>query len=318
MPNASTSADPADVPRKLRWCAPHCFFPRYSYLVVFLLGIVWLFYRVDENVCTSVRETTVSRAVHSARCAVLSDRGGSGNLYHWFVLNIGGLWRFQHGPIDVYSGNWLSSPSSYHVESEALFAPDLRFSSGAPCHCQRVFGAALFAPDRTEPQAHIFLRELFERALARMPGGAPAFNASEMVYITRTGRPYRTILNEDSFLADFAAMGIRCIKLEDLALVDKLRLFASARLIISPQSAGLTFLAAANRRALVVEIFQGIDEMNHYKYMAHDLRIPFRRFSGLEVIGPTDNIYNGSFNFIVDGRALVDFVKNALEETETS
>jgi len=253
-------------------------------------------------------------------CVTLADRGGADLLYHWFVLNVGALWaHYEPGAtVDVYAPFLSGGGARYHGESQALFWPDFYFPPGADSaagDCAPEFGTALWADDRPDPQAHFFLRGLFARALARAPGGAPAFNASELVYVTRAGRPQRAVLNEEAFLPALAALGVRRVQLEDLSFAEKLRLFASARLVVSPQSAGLTFLAAADRRALVVEIFQEVDAMNHYRYMADDLAVPFRRFSALEVVGPTVPIFNAHFNFVVDAPALVAFVTRALAET---
>jgi len=256
-------------------------------------------------------------------CVHLQARGGQAYMYHWFVLNLGGLFRFYRRArtVTVFTP-WprADGEARFHGESRALFFPDLAIKLGAESPsegCVPEFGAALFADDRPDPAAHYFLRGLFLRALARaFPGAAaPRFNASELVYITRAGRPQRAVLNEADFLPALAARGIRFVQLEELSLAEKLRLFATARLIISPQSAGLTFIPAADRRALVIEIFQDVDAMRHYEFAAADVDVPFARFSALKVVGPTVPICCAHFNFIVDARALVLFIDASLAAT---
>ncbi len=261
-------------------------------------------------------------------CVSLMNRGGEKAMYHWIILNLGALWKyFRRGSVvDVYVGDWLTvgGASRYHNESMQFFAGDFFFPWGAaagpgavrePPHCAPEYGTDLWADDRPDPESHVFLRGLIARALARAPRAPPAFNASLMVYVTRAGRPSRSVLNEDAFLPALAALGVQRVQLEDYSFEEKVRLFASARLVISPQSASLTYVVAADRRALVIEIFQDVDQMNHYKFAAADLRIPYRRFSQLQVVGDTVPIFNAPFNFIVDAPALVDFVQKAILET---
>jgi hypothetical protein len=258
-------------------------------------------------------------------CVSLVDRAGEVFLYHWLVLNLGSLCRhYKPGlVVDVYTYPWLTetAASTYHRESMKFFEPHFHFPypnqpEPADGHCPNEWGAILWQADRPDPESHFCLRGLTSLALSEYPGGTPEFQVNEMVYITREGRPQRSILNEASFLAEFQKMGIRRVKLEDLSFAEKIKLFATARLIISPQSASLTFTYATDRRALIIEIFQETERMLHYRHLARDLHLQWRRFSDVEVVGELEPIFTSNFNFIVNGPALIEFVQKGIAETQ--
>jgi Glycosyltransferase 61 len=277
---------------------------------------------IVPNVCAALdeAEAVAAAALAAPPCIVLMDRG-SGQLYHYLILNIGALHRYyrRNVTMEVYTP-WLElrkEGANFHRESMALFAPEFKFLPGndSPTgSCAVEYGSAMYNDDRPEPAAHYFLRGLFTRVLSR--NGGASFNASEMVYVTRKGSPRRSVLNEAALIPALSALGIRFVQLEELSFAGKLRLFASARLIISPQSAGLTFLAAADRRALVVEIYADLNVMHHYRNMASDLAVPFRRFTSVAVEGDISAVFSGDYNFVVDVPAFVAFLQHALEETD--
>ena len=258
-------------------------------------------------------------------CVSLINRKGEDHLYHWLVLNIGALCRhYKPGlVVDVYTYPWLTEngASAYHRESMAFFGPHFHFpfpNQPEPTdgHCSNEWGANLWQDDRPDPEAHFCLRGLTSLAFSEQPGGVPEFQVNEMVYITREGRPQRSVLNEASFIAEFQKMGIRRVKLEELSFAEKVKLFATARLIISPQSASLTFTYATDRRALIIEIFQETERMLHYRNLARDLHLQWRRFSDLEVVGQLEPIFSSHYNFIVNGTALIAFVQKGIAETQ--
>ncbi len=72
------------------------------------------------------------------------------------------------------------------------------------------------------------------------------------IYVRRTGR--RRFTNEDEVTALMASRGIAAVDTDGMPVVDQIRLFNQARLIVSPHGAGLTNLIFSER-AQVVELF---------------------------------------------------------------
>ena len=145
----------------------------------------------------------------------------------------------------------------------------------------------------------------------------PPFDPALKVYITRVtavGPRRREILNEAALTPLLEQQGFRIVALERLTVVEKVALFASARMVVSPQSAGLTFALFMDRRALVVEVYPDNGQWLHYKHMTEHLGVPFRRYSATVT---TDGGSPMLLNMRVDAAHLAEYVKGAVAETES-
>ena len=80
----------------------------------------------------------------------------------------------------------------------------------------------------------------------------PAKETPPDIYVRRTGR--RQFTNEDEVTALMASRGIAAVDTDGMPVVDQIRLFNQARLIVSPHGAGLTNLIFSEQ-AQVVELF---------------------------------------------------------------
>ena len=235
------------------------------------------------------------------------DANGVALIYHFFVLSLGSLgypdpaggpiWRPGHtvrlflpwlsarGNVNKGDGLWAPI-GAVHNETVALMAPDFEVVRGDADGggCVALPQAALVpgTPDHVQRRHHAFLAAFFRAAVARARGPLPAFDPTLLVYITRVtvvGPKRREILNEAELTPLLAAQGFRVVALERLSVAEKVALFASARMVVSPQSAGLTFSMFMDRRAMVVEVYPDNGQWLHYKHMTDDLGVPFHRYS---------------------------------------
>lgn len=237
------------------------------------------------------------------------DSNGVALTYHFFVLSLGSLgypdplsggpiWRPGHtvrlflpwlSPFgNVNKGDGLWAPiNAMHNETVALMAPDFDVVRGDADGggCVALPQAALMpgTSDHVQRRHHAFLASFFRAAVVRARGGAlPPFDPGLLVYITRVtmvGPKRREILNEAELTPLLAAQGFRIVALERLSVAEKVALLASARMVVSPQSAGLTFALFMDRRAMVVEVYPNNGALLHYKHMTDDLGVPFHRYS---------------------------------------
>ena len=198
--------------------------------------------------------------------------------------------------------------------------------------CIPWFGAALRHNDRPLPiEAHFYFRDFFARKLADAGGPLPRMSPCGLYYITRKGAGEgkvpdragmarrRNVENEADYLPALVAAGFQVVHLEDYDVDGKVRLFAGARLVLSPQSASLTFSLFMDKEADVVEIFPDIDHMKHYCYAALDNGHFWTRYSAVDTEGdePDSNYGNGAFNMVVrDPAHLVQFVLDRLDHPE--
>lgn len=175
--------------------------------------------------------------------------------------------------------------------------------------------------------SHLFFRDFFRRKLAAagLLPDARALDPGALYYILRKTKGVREIMNEDAYLPGLQALGFTIIHLEDFRVLEKLRLFATARCIVSPQSSSSVFMAAMDTRALFIEIFphDAPNAMAQFVGMAADVGVPFRRYTEVDTV--YDNIapplhkgMYGIFNMRVrNPEALLAFVAAQLVETDT-
>lgn len=275
----------------------------------------------------------------SAYC--LADANGVSLIYHFFILSVaalGGMDPFTHTPIynpavkttitvyapwlsdsgNVNKGNGLWAPvSPYHLEAIALMEPYFRVARSEPKDgCIPMGQTPLLADDQPEPSAHRFISSFFKDAVVRHAGPWPPFDPSLRVFITRktlVGPRRREVLNGEEVERELSGLGFRIVALEALNLTEKIKLFASARVVVSTQSASLLFSAFMDRRGLVVELYPDNGQWNHYFHMTKDLGVPYRRFSkGVVPDGGSPML----LNMRVDAGELGAYITQVLQDTE--
>lgn len=210
-----------------------------------------------------------------------------------------------------------------------LLSPEIELVGGNPPvndTCALLKCLTAYETGRSMPEAGIvWLRDLF---LAKVQAIAPIAPVDErkLIYTTRKGIAsteggkvrQRFIDNEDEFLPGLVAMGFEVLQLEDYTIEQKIRLFASARMVISPQSASLVWSLFLNSSSEVIELFpdRGRDnEEAHYCYLARLGGCFWTRYEKLS------NSNRGNdpnhWNFIVtDPSDFLAHVQNALNHPE--
>jgi hypothetical protein len=142
--------------------------------------------------------------------------------------------------------------------------------------------------DRVDPASHIYFRELMMRKLVDRLGPLRSrpLDDKALYYILRRTKGVRQIVNEDVIRPPLEAMGFQFIELEHLPVFEKLRVFATARVIISPQSAGLTFAAVMDQRALLIEVFpkDSAQPMRQFDHLTRDVGVPYVRYDACDYI----------------------------------
>lgn len=225
---------------------------------------------------------------------VLENRGYH-FLFHWVVFMLGGLRHIPKNEDGTAVQMYCSTPDAqaYHRESLELIRDAYQILPELPkdVPTQNNYGEPLIRNDFVNGDTYRFLRELY---LSRLP--ATPFNVKRKIYISRSdsmtsnpankGRKIRHILNETELCAELQTLGFETIVLSELSFQDKIKLFQSAGIIISPHGSGLVFSLFANPQCLIIEILpDGINDHNHYKLMCEELQIPYHRFSDVTVEG---------------------------------
>lgn len=160
-----------------------------------------------------------------------------------------------------------------------------------------VFGLGDSPMDHWPPAAHLFFRSFFRRKLALRRMLPTKLDPRALYYVLRNTTGAREILNEAEFLPCLHKIGFKTIRLEELSTLEKLRFYASARAVISGQSAGLTFSVVMDVRALMIEIFprDAPQPMRQYMHMVEDAGVPHRRYDEVDVVKSPVALFDGMY-----------------------
>ena len=77
----------------------------------------------------------------------------------------------------------------------------------------------------------------------------------ERIFISRGDATHRKLLNEDQVFATLEKYGFKFVTLSALSFIEKIQLFHSAEVIVSPHGAGLANLTFCNPDTKIIELF---------------------------------------------------------------
>lgn len=146
------------------------------------------------------------------------------------------------------------------------------------------------------PEVHVYLRNLF---LSRLP--SKTVIKGKYIYITRRnsdqitgnfGIKKRQVLNESELITMLDCYNFQYVNLEEYSLLEKLDLFQTSELILSPNSAALTFCFMTSPTTTIIElipIFQPGQykqewKQEQYKEMCEAVGVPYIRFQQMTYV----------------------------------
>jgi hypothetical protein len=236
-------------------------------------------------------------------------------IYHWMVYILGGLRHIINGtptyrivdseweilyyqkinityPIKIYIPFIKQKYENYHLESLALLSDkfEIIFDLKEYPNYKVIdnYGEPLLSleknleiPKHVDPNAHKFIRELFLKKEYE-------FNPKKYVFLLRhvtkntapDGIVRRRIINEEEIINLLKPLNFEFVDLATLNFEEKIKLFNTSSIILSPQSGGLVFSIFANNKTNIIEIcptnsYQYCDQ---YKDICTALNINFFRY----------------------------------------
>jgi hypothetical protein len=231
----------------------------------------------------------------------LEERGGLW-LYHFFVLNLGGLYYILHEnnkiisqptnkiqyPIKIYMENVLPFQRETFdiIKDKFILIEDL--SKIQDYEVVSIYGESCDTNPYSDNPTVIFpfLRNLF---LEKMN-----FNiiTNKRIFITRKnaesqhgGITKRLVINETEFFEKLSKYGFEYIQLENYNTYDKIKLFMESEVIISSHSSALSLILFANKNCKIVELLNKGDPgvpNSHYINIACHLELNYNRFSDID------------------------------------
>ena len=251
---------------------------------------------------------------------ILEDRGFQ-YMYHWVILMLGGLRHIcVDGQVKIYLNAEFKDVNgkNYHTESLNLIRHKYDFvKPDSSARLIKLTGESLITPDRVHTETYTFLRNLFLSSIE-----LPIYTGKKY-YLTRNncgilnpankGITRRAILNEHEVYDDLKSYGFEILQFEEFSFEDKIKIFNTASVIISPNSGGLTCSLFANEKTKVVEILpSGIEHHGHYKFICDALELNYIQFTGVSTVG--DRLcLNTVWNMMIDKKKFVDFIRTLCE-----
>jgi len=223
----------------------------------------------------------------------LKWRGGEMSLYHFIVLNLGGLYYITNGLYDITGSDSVElndarivdkptnkptypiticiekkpGPISSKVFDEAfdMIKDNFHFIHSLPTGDEyeivTILGEDCKINTASDNPTNVFpyLRNLFLNKITPQKNCKKRYFIGRKHSITNNNGTFhkihnRTILNEEEFVSNLKKYNIECIYLENYFFKEKIELFNSAELIIGTNSSALTCLLWCNTDVKVIEI----------------------------------------------------------------
>lgn len=188
------------------------------------------------------------------RLGLLAARG-DGNYYHFLHDVLPRLGVLEQAPGIAPVDRWYV-PVRTHFQRQLLdlvgIAPERRIDAAEHPH---VRAETLVVPgvpamiEKNPPWVVRFLRERLLRQAGPIERGAP-------IFVTRgPSANNRTVLNEPAVLDLLRSRGFVAVDPGQLSVIEQIRAFASAPVIVAPHGAALANLAFASPGSAVIELF---------------------------------------------------------------
>jgi hypothetical protein len=236
---------------------------------------------------------------------VLENRGIQW-IGHWFLYIIAGL-------KDIYTKEGMQKihiPSSqiplrsirYVNETLELLRHKITYIDDISNFTQiHHHGTPLLASDKIGDEYHIFLRHLFLE-LSPIPEG---FIPTRRLYISRNkGEQRRQIFNEPEVVHMLSSFDFEYIQLENYTVLEKIKLFQEASVIVTPNGAGLVMAHGIGPHTHIIEIHDmKTSSEDHHLNMARALQMRFSRYTNVHSVdrhgNPMMPYLTGQYNFLL-------------------
>jgi capsular polysaccharide biosynthesis protein len=224
---------------------------------------------------------------------------------HWFLFTMASLEHIEHveKPIKFHT----NISEGFHKETIELLKPDYKYIEDCSEYTKvEVPYVCLLDDDRIEDKYYHFVRELI---LSRNPALVNTDEPTRIVYVSRNrshllacnngSSNRRQCVNEDTFKDHLIDMGIEFIFLEDYSLVEKIKLYQTAKVIIATGGAN-TMAFFANPKTKIIEIHAGWPGMNQYSHIGTVLGNPFIRYTDVSQNGDCGDYLITDINHFIE------------------
>jgi len=244
---------------------------------------------------------------------MLEDRG-HGIIMHWFHYVIAGLYELSHLPKPVFVHTKITD--EYERQTFELLKPDYVFVDDvSSCILINHHGAPLIGKYEVSDPHYQFVRQ----AILTKNNLETQIDPTRLIYIRRSkshllnwanGVKRRQIVNEYAVVNALTPLGFESIFLEDYSLVEKIKIFQSSKVIVSPNGGALTMCFFANKNTHVVEITPDTTGEDMYHHVCTKLSISTTRYTNVRTFDMAGNPMVPKFldQYSMEVHDMTDFV----------
>ena len=181
---------------------------------------------------------------------ILGLQDWANNYFHWMTEILPRIVAMRHQqpsiPV-VIPSNYLNYP--FIVESLNLLKIDVKtFDARQSLKIDRLFAISIPHVGRFNEGLMHFFRDKM------LSGISSSTHPFRCIYITRGKARRRRVLNEEAVFGFLKANGFEKVVLEDLHLIDQVKLFQEARIVVASHGAGLTNSMYMQKGQTIIEL----------------------------------------------------------------
>jgi len=253
---------------------------------------------------------------------ILPDTGGY--MYHFFILELSLLRNFKK--YDSEDKIYISMPhlkkynQSYMYEAIKYFEPEIELLDNIDTIPNIIKinieeHEPLINRDRNKvsSDAILYLRNTF------LKNKTYNLEKNKYVYISREDSELlsnntnkvkrRQILNEKELYVPLTELGFEIVKLQNLSLEEKIKLFQTSSLIIGPEGSNLSLTFLANKDTKIICICYILSFLQHTYHLANSIEIEFINYSDVERINVNEDSSGMSDNMIIDVNKFITYIR---------
>lgn len=217
------------------------------------------------------------------RPLIVGYNGGWRNHFHWLVQCLFPAWLWNRSSVHR-DALYLTPRLPKHKEVQRQSWPFTRVAAAS--HYQASLGTLLsvpraiiipdaFAPGPNDPSP--LFREFAKDISAQI--GEEHEDQPDAVYVSRRDSVKRSLSNEVELESALAEVGFRIVTLSGRTFQDQVRLFRSARLIVSAHGAGLANVIFCRPGSRVIELMPSVRDIRCMQRLSavcgvqHDVRV---------------------------------------------
>jgi hypothetical protein len=186
----------------------------------------------------------------SGKTLMLATLGCDNVYYHWMMDLLPRLNVLTQNDINLNDFDFIIiNPIIYAYQKESLNYLKIKedklifLNENSHFICENLIVPSI---QNHHPSSLKFLRKSFMDESINFP--------TKRIYISRENSEWRNIENQEAFLSLLNNYGFMVAKLEDLSLLEQIKLFSNSQIIIGTHGAGLTNIIFCNPNSTVMEI----------------------------------------------------------------